>query len=194
MSPALWFLHSLHLYPPGYDLKQLFIGAEGTLGVVTGVCILAAPAPRSTNNVILALPRFQNVLPLFVEVKKQLSEILSAFEFFDRRVYDLAIKHGQGRALSDEDVKGAECFVLVETSGGNREHDGEVVTPPCNWLSALTTKNVETHEPLGEFIGVRQTPRYYRRLVTIPVAVRVVVGHSGRIDGSGVKGRESIQV
>ena len=110
----------------GYDLKQLFIGAEGTLGVVTGVSILAAPAPNASSNVMLALPKYDNVLPLFREVKRQLSEILSAFEFIDRRAYDLAVKHGQGRALNDEDVEGAECFVLVETSGGKREHDEEV--------------------------------------------------------------------
>lgn len=109
----------------GYDLKQLFIGAEGTLGIVTGVSILAASAPQASNNVMLALPTFDNVLPLYREVKRQLSEILSAFEFIDRRAYDLAVKHGQGRALNESDVEGAECFVLVETSGSKREHDEE---------------------------------------------------------------------
>ena len=59
-------------------------------------------------------------------MKRELSEILSAFEFIDRTAYNLAVKHGQGRALSDQDVAGAECFVLVETSGGRREHDEEV--------------------------------------------------------------------
>jgi FAD/FMN-containing dehydrogenase len=107
-------------------LKQLFIGAEGTLGIITGVSILTPPAPQASNNVILALPSFDNVRPLFEVVKRQLSEILSAFEFIDRTAYDLAVKHGQGRALSDDDVAGAECFVLIETSGGRREHDEEV--------------------------------------------------------------------
>lgn len=59
-------------------------------------------------------------------MKRQLSEILSAFEFIDRTAYNLAVQHGQGRALSDQVVEGAECFVLVETSGGRREHDEEV--------------------------------------------------------------------
>jgi len=107
-------------------LKQLFIGAEGTLGVITAVSILTPPAPQASNNVILALPSFDHVLPLYQTVKRQLSEILSAFEFIDRTAYDLAVKHGQGRALSDADVDGAECFILVETSGGRREHDEEV--------------------------------------------------------------------
>ncbi|KZT06863.1 FAD-binding domain-containing protein [Laetiporus sulphureus 93-53] len=116
-------LNNLRKDNTGYDLKQLFIGAEGTLGIVTGISILTAAAPHASNNVMLALPSFANVLPLYKEVKRQLSEILSAFEFIDRRAYDLAVKHGQGRALDDADVKGAECFVLVETSGSNREHD-----------------------------------------------------------------------
>ena len=110
----------------GYDLKQLFIGAEGTLGVVTGVSILTSTAPRAVNNVILALPSFENVLPLFKSTRRHLSEILSAFEFIDKTSYDLAVKHGQGKGLSEEESKGAECFVLLETSGGNKEHDEEV--------------------------------------------------------------------
>ena len=110
----------------GYDLKQLFIGAEGTLGIITGVSVLTPPAPHASNNCILALPRFENILPLYKTIRRELAEILSAFEFIDRSAYDLAVKHGQGRALNEEDIAGAECFVLIETSGGRREHDEEV--------------------------------------------------------------------
>lgn len=94
--------------------------------MITGVSILTPPAPQASSNVILALPSFDNVQPLYQTVKRQLSEILSAFEFIDRTAYDLAVKHGQGRALKEDEVEGAECFILVETSGGKREHDEEV--------------------------------------------------------------------
>ncbi|KAI9572824.1 hypothetical protein HD554DRAFT_2014216 [Boletus coccyginus] len=109
----------------GYDLKQLFIGGEGTLGVITGVSILTPPAPQASNNIFLALPHFKNVLPLFQTVKRQLGEILSAFEYIDRTAYDMALDHGLGPILNADEVGDAQCFVLVETSGGNQDHDME---------------------------------------------------------------------
>ena len=118
----------LHLTrPAGYDLKQLFIGAEGTLGIITGVSILTPPAPNASNNIFLALPHYKNVLPLFQTVKRQLGEILSAFEYLDRTAYDMGLEHGLGPILNADEVGDAECFVLVETSGGNQEHDLEVM-------------------------------------------------------------------
>ena len=128
----------------GYDLKQLFIGAEGTLGIITAVSLLTPPSPQASNNVILALPSFDKVLPLYETVKKQLSEILSAFEFMDRTAYDLAVKHGQGRGLHDDEINGAECFVLVETSGGRREHDEEVRSCKCIFTTTLAFGFPET--------------------------------------------------
>ena len=96
------------------------------MGVVTAVSILTAPAPKASNNLLLALPDFSKVIPLFHTVRHHASEILSAFEFFDRTAYDLVCKHGQPRAIPESEAQGAQCFVLVETSGGQKEHDEEV--------------------------------------------------------------------
>ncbi|KAK7058824.1 D-lactate ferricytochrome c oxidoreductase [Paramarasmius palmivorus] len=157
----------------GYDLKQLFIGAEGTLGIITGVSILTPPAPQASNNVILALPRFENVLPLYKTVKRQLSEILSAFEFIDRTAYDLAVKHGQGRALSDEEVEGAQCFVLVETSGGRREHDEEK-------LNDLLEDLLSADEPLINNGVLAQSPAQFTSLWALREGVTEAVSKEGK--------------
>ncbi|KAI0651746.1 FAD-binding domain-containing protein [Trametes meyenii] len=167
-------LTSLRKDNTGYDLKQLFIGAEGTLGIVTGVSILAAPAPQASNNVMLALPKFENVLPLFKETKRQLSEILSAFEFIDRTVYDLAIKHGQGRALDPTEVEGAECFVLVETSGGKREHDEEK-------LNSLLESLLEADEPLINTGVLATSPAQFSALWAIREGLTEAVSKEGKV-------------
>nr|AGK29856.1 FAD-binding protein [Volvariella volvacea] len=157
----------------GYDLKQLFIGAEGTLGIVTGVSILTPPAPQASNNVILALPKFDNVLPLYTTVKRELSEILSAFEFIDRTAYELAVKHGQGRALSDDEVAGAECFVLVETSGGRREHDEEK-------LQNLLENLLEAEKPLINTGVLSQSPAQFSSLWALREGVTEAVSKEGK--------------
>ncbi len=134
-------------------MKQLFIGSEGTLGIITGVSILTAAAPQSTNNIILALPSFNNVLPLYTKVKRHLSEILSAFEYFDRTSYDLSVKHGQGKGLSEEETADAECFVLVETSGGKREHDEQVSLLDAKVIFRSLMHCLETQRTSGVFDG-----------------------------------------
>ncbi|KAG8747261.1 hypothetical protein FRC10_001877 [Ceratobasidium sp. 414] len=107
----------------GYDLKQLFIGAEGTLGIITGVSIHCPPAPRAQQNLVLALPSYDKLPEVFKLAKTHLSEVLSAFELFDREAYDLVSHHTGKRGLNEDEVGDSECFVLIETSGGRAEHD-----------------------------------------------------------------------
>lgn len=180
----------LKCYIVGYDLKQLFIGSEGTLGIITGVSILTPAAPQASNNAMLVLPRFENVLPIYQIVKRHLSEILSAFEFMDRTAYDLAVKHGQGRGLNQDEVRGAECFILIETSGGNREHDEEVCyldsfNVP---LSLIVTSQKIAHlfdtlmgaeEPLINTGVISQTPAQFTSLWALREGVPEAVSKEG---------------
>lgn len=76
----------------GYDLKQLFIGAEGTLGVVTGVSILTAQRPTASGLLMLACPSYDAVNRTFVSAKSALGSILTAFEFMDGPTMDM-VRH-----------------------------------------------------------------------------------------------------
>lgn len=106
----------------GYDLKQLFIGAEGTLGIVTGVSIICPQRPKAINVAYFGLESFEAVQRAFREAKVQLSEILSAFEMMDN-ASQARVKEVTGNSFPLE--KEHPFYCLIETSGSDGTHDGE---------------------------------------------------------------------
>ncbi|KAK3096309.1 D-lactate ferricytochrome c oxidoreductase, partial [Teratosphaeriaceae sp. CCFEE 6253] len=76
-------LSTLRKNNTGYDLKQLFIGGEGTLGMITAISILCPQRSDAVNVAYFGLTSYAQVLSAFKEAKKQLGEILSAFELMD---------------------------------------------------------------------------------------------------------------
>lgn len=106
----------------GYDLKQLFIGGEGTIGIITGISILCPQRPKAVNVAYFGLESFEKVQAAFKEAKVQLGEILSAFEMMDaesqRFVFE---KTGDKRPLDGD----YPFYCLIETSGSNGDHDNE---------------------------------------------------------------------
>lgn len=116
----------------GYDIKQLFIGGEGTIGIITGVSILCPQRPRAVNVAFFGLESFEKVQQAYKEAKRQLSEILSAFELMDGKSQDMVHSvTGKKRPLEGEHP----FYCLVETSGSSKEHDDEV---------CITTKRIPT--------------------------------------------------
>lgn len=68
----------------GFDLKQLFIGAEGTLGIVTAAALALRPKPAARGTALVAVADPRAALDLFVHVRAQAGELLSAFELMPR--------------------------------------------------------------------------------------------------------------
>ncbi|EMG50368.1 DLD2 D-2-hydroxyglutarate--pyruvate transhydrogenase DLD2 [Candida maltosa Xu316] len=116
-------MHSLRKDNTGYDLKQLFIGSEGTLGIITGVSILCPSRPQAQNVAFLAVSSYEAVQQVFVQARKELQEILSAFEFMDNTSQKLTARH----LNLDHPIESGDFpfYVLIETSGSNKDHDDE---------------------------------------------------------------------
>ncbi|ORY04355.1 hypothetical protein BCR34DRAFT_491593 [Clohesyomyces aquaticus] len=106
----------------GYDIKQLFIGGEGTIGIITAISILCPQRSRAMNVAYFGLESYEKVQDTFREAKNQLSEILSAFELMDGRSQKLITK-ATGKKMPLEGEHPFYC--LIETSGSNSEHDSE---------------------------------------------------------------------
>ena len=115
-------LSTLRKNNTGYDVKQLFIGGEGTLGIITAVSILCPQRSKAVNVAFFGLESFDMVQKAYREAKGQLSEILSAFELMDGQSQDLVHKVTQKK----RPLEGQHPFYcLIETSGSNANHDAE---------------------------------------------------------------------
>ena len=105
----------------GYDLKQLFIGSEGTLGVVTRAVLRLRPLAASQNTAFLAVDGFADLPRLLRKLERDLSGTLSAFEVMWPEFYSLVTTPpAKGRPPLPH---GSSFYVLVESLGGDQERD-----------------------------------------------------------------------
>lgn len=114
-------LSSLRKDNTGLDLKQLFIGSEGMLGVITAVSILTPALLASRKVMLLGCATFDAVLGVYRAAKAALGETLSAVEFLDRASMETVIAAGVG---ADPLAEPHEFYVLIETTGASASHDG----------------------------------------------------------------------
>jgi FAD/FMN-containing dehydrogenase len=91
---AVWNgLRGLRKDNTGYDLKQLFLGAEGTLGVITAAVLRLYPRPSAAATAWIALASPRAAVELLAELRRYLGDRISAFELVSRACLDAVLRH-----------------------------------------------------------------------------------------------------
>jgi D-2-hydroxyglutarate dehydrogenase len=162
---VLDLLRTLRKDNTGYDLRQLFVGSEGTLGVITAAAVACPARPLSVQLAFLAVPSFEGVRAVLRGARRMLGEVLSAVEFLDAESMRMATAYldgvrdplagaggggggggagaggsGGGSGSSSGALGGGQgqdrthpFYMLIETSGSNREHDAQKLEAFLSW-------------------------------------------------------------
>ena len=106
-----------------YDLKHLFVGSEGTLGVITRLVLRLREQPRSTQTAFVACASFQDVIAVLKHMDASLGGSLSAFEVMWNEFYRLVTTSpAKGTPPLAQDFP---YYILMEASGGDAVRDQE---------------------------------------------------------------------
>ena len=100
----------------GLDLRQLFIGSEGTLGIITEATLKLTRLPGRADVLLVSVPDLAGVLRLFRAARRE-PFVVAAFEFFTDRCLARLLRHRKLRSP----LMPATHYVLIEIEGGDRE-------------------------------------------------------------------------
>jgi len=121
----------------GYDLKHLFIGSEGSLGIVTRAVLRLRPAPRTVQTAFVALASFDDVAGLLRRLGIEFEGKLSSFEVMWRNHYHYMVEEtGKHQAFLPTDYP---YYVLLESEGSDPEREEE------QFMTVLGTLMEEGH-------------------------------------------------
>jgi len=104
-----------------YDLKQLFIGSEGTLGIITKAVLKLVEAPKSRNSAFVAFNDYDKVIDFLKYMDSGLAGTLSGFELIWKQTYQMMTS--SPATVKPPIPHGYEYYVLLESLGSHQEND-----------------------------------------------------------------------
>jgi FAD/FMN-containing dehydrogenase len=154
----------------GYDLRHLFMGAEGTLGIITAAVLRLFPIPRARETVLLAVADAASACACLLRARQRLGETIESCEFITREALALVLAH---EADARDPFPGVEtAVVLLELAGHD---DGPALREA---LAGLATTLAEESLAQDVLLATSETQRaaWWRLRERIPAAERAEGG------------------
>jgi FAD/FMN-containing dehydrogenase len=168
-------LRALRKDNTGYDLKQVFIGAEGTLGIITAAVLKLHPQPRGVATVWAAVPSPHAALELLALLRERGGDKITAFELISRNCLELVLRHIPG---SRDPLPAAhDWYVLADVTGSGEAAAHEDLEQVM--AASLERRLVEDAVIAG---SASQAQALWRLRETIPEAARFQPGALYRHD------------
>jgi FAD/FMN-containing dehydrogenase len=142
----------------GYDLRDLFIGAEGTLGIITAAVLRLVPRPRSAETAWAAIPNVQAAVDLLGLASEHTAGGVTSFEIMAREGIDIVLRHSQG--TRDPLATPSPYSVLIELSSqrteGLRESMEQILADGLEKGLVLDATICESMEQAKAFWRIRE--------------------------------------
>ncbi len=143
-------LRTLHKDTAGYDLKQLFIGSEGTLGIITAAALRLYPDPGERTTLLVTVPDAGIAVSLLARMRAGLADRIESFELISRYAFELVERHILGTKLPFE--LSGDWFVLTEVAAGDADERLQELLEEAiesgQILDAVIAKNMAEAEAL----------------------------------------------
>jgi FAD/FMN-containing dehydrogenase len=136
----------------GYDLRDLYIGSEGTLGIITGATLKLFPQPRSQVVACVAVPSPAQAIDLLTFAQARLGAALTAFELMSDTCLQLVEKHVPGNRIPFGER--SPWYVLMELSG--ELDDGQATSSMESLLEAAFEQSFITDAALSSSLSQLQ--------------------------------------
>lgn len=159
-------LSSLRKDNTGYDLRDLFVGSEGTLGVITAASLKLFPVSKTVETAFLAVPDIGAAVQVLGELRGVTGDCVTSFEYLPRIAVDLALAHIPG--VTDPLGTRYPAYVLCEVS--SPREDPSLRSAMEQALTAAMERGAVLDATLAESIGQRAV--FWKLRESVPEAQR----------------------